>query len=351
MPLSPQHRRQLHDFPPALRAAVEAELAAGNEVAEFGCGHPSPPVGAWVRLARPMSVRARDARDGLRLLENVNWTSSRQLTDAQGFFFVLDPPDAPPPEPDMDAIREGRARGAAARTEEPARGAGTVASPGASPVPPGAAPDTASPLRRFERSMVLDYEKWHDGIGYDLDALRAADGSERDAIEAMLVTHEPRDWRDVEALAALGTDRARATLVRLAAHPDHEVRLAVARYAPEMVRDDRRAASIVSALESAELGSGLSEAIDQAAEFHPPEVVDALFRGALARRGDAAVHFAALLTFVHGKAVEPFDWEQRPFFLRFHTDEVAEREAVFRELCERIGVAADEALRRARRAR
>ena len=30
-------------------------------------------------------------------------------------------------------------------------------------------PAPSSPLARFERSLHIDYEKWHDGIGYDLD--------------------------------------------------------------------------------------------------------------------------------------------------------------------------------------
>ena len=70
----------------------------------------------------------------------------------------------------------------------------------------------------------------------------------------------------------------------------------------------------------------------------PPAVVDALFRGALWRDGDVAVHFAAMLMFLHGMAGEPFDWEQRPFFLRFNTTDRREREAVFTELCEKVGV-------------
>ena len=45
-----------------------------------------------------------------------------------------------------------------------------------------------------------------------------------------------------------------------------------------------------------------------------------------------------MLAFLHGQADEPFGWNQRPFFLRFHTAVRSEREAVFRELCARIGV-------------
>jgi hypothetical protein len=58
-------------------------------------------------------------------------------------------------------------------------------------------------------------------------------------------------------------------------------------------------------------------------------------------RGDVAMHFAAMLLFVHGKADSEFDWEHRPFLLQFNTEDPAERAPAYRELCERIGLAAE----------
>jgi len=107
----------------------------------------------------------------------------------------------------------------------------------------------------------------------------------------------------------------------------------------------KRETRLISALQNDGLYGGLSEAIDEAAEFHPPGVVKALLSGALHRDGEAAVHFAALLSFIHGKAPEPFDWNQRPFFLRFHTADRGERAAAFRELCAVIGVDPERYLR------
>ena len=45
--------------------------------------------------------------------------------------------------------------------------------------------------------------------------------------------------------------------------------------------------------------------------------------------------------FVHGQADSSFDWQHHPFFLRFKTDDGVERKMLFRELCEKIGVAAE----------
>ena len=62
-------------------------------------------------------------------------------------------------------------------------------------------PSSLTPLQRFEASMKIGFEEWHDGIGYDIAAIRLASQAELDVIEQILINHNPRDWRDIEALA------------------------------------------------------------------------------------------------------------------------------------------------------
>jgi hypothetical protein len=85
----------------------------------------------------------------------------------------------------------------------------------------------------FLDSMKIGYEQWHDGMGYDLDALRQIDGDEREAVESILIEHlnSPGDWRDVEALHALGTPRAAEAISAARSHPLAEVRTHAARLA------------------------------------------------------------------------------------------------------------------------
>jgi len=309
-------------MPLELRSLVEAELAAGNQILEVGHSFPAAPVGCYVKLARPVSTRPRASGGGIDFFDRNTSIYSGEFADTKRYFFVLEPPN-PPPEPDMDAIREGTQRQA-----QPAE----------------ALSDSA--VDRFRASMRIDYEKWHDGIGYDLDIIRNATPQELAEIEGILVGRPVSDWRDVEALAAIDSPRARNLLFKTLRHPDHQVRTAVADYAPHLVSDDERTASLVAALEHAELYEGLSQALDQVESFHPPRIIDALFRGLLKRDGGTAVHFAAMLTFLHGKASTAFDWDQRPFFLQFHTENGADRRRRFLELCERINVNPDEMLRR-----
>jgi hypothetical protein len=321
--IPPEFRPDVDALPPVLRALLDAELAAGNQIVRRRYDTPAPPVGAFLQLALRVSTRPRASGDGLIFHDFSRLGFPGSFTDDGGVFYLLEP-FAPELEVDMDAIRDAHN----AQVFHPH----IIRSD----------PDT--PLGRFERSMVIDYEKWHDGDGYDMDALKAASGEERAAVEAMVMDRGAKDWRDVEALAALGTPRADEILRRASENPDPEIRLAVVRYAPKLVPESRRVASLISALETAVLFGGLSQALDETAEFHPEPVVDALFRGALKRDGETAVQFAAMLMFVHGKADEPFDWDQRPFFLRFNTENHQERVAVFRELCQKIEVDASKYL-------
>jgi hypothetical protein len=103
--LTPEQQRELSLFPPVLRELLRAELAAGNRIVEIGHSFPAPPVGAYVKLANPISTRARASGDGIDFYERNSSIYSGEITDAKRFYFVLEPPNPPPPEPDMDAIR------------------------------------------------------------------------------------------------------------------------------------------------------------------------------------------------------------------------------------------------------
>jgi len=321
MDIPPEYLKDIERMPLPLRRLVEEELAGGNAILELGHSFPAAPVGCYVKLARPVSSRPRASTEGITFFDRNSSLYSGEFADEQRHYFVLEPAGPPPPEPDMDAIREAVNR-----------------------------PPTASPgsdvLESFRESMVVTYEKWHDGIGYDLDILRNATPEQLAEIESLLTERPIGDWRDVEALAAIDSPRSRAALVQALRHPDHQIRTAVADYAPELVSDNEHTELLVAALEEAETYTGLTRALDQIESFHPQRVIDALFRGLLKRNGETAVHFAAMLMFVHGKANGPFDWDHRPFFLQFHTEDPSVRRRYFRELCRRIDADPDEMLRR-----
>lgn len=309
---------QIAELPETLRAIAEAELVAGNEVAEVINGYPVPPVGVGIRLVHPLSIPVEDTTSGIRPCRFPGWDGSSGYSDAPRHSFVLGPP--------CDATAPPRASGICDAADPPRQSAAATA------------PD--SPLARFERSLQIDYEKWHDGIGYDLDAIREASLEEGASIEDLLLKRGVRDWRDVEALAVLTSPRARDALRSAMASGDHEVALAVARHAPALLDKAEQVALIVRGLEQATFYGGLSQVLRQAEQCHPTPVIDALLRGVLGRDGEVAVQFAAMLMFLHGQAETSFDMDQRPFFLTFNTEDQTARTAAFCELCRKTGVEA-----------
>ncbi len=95
---------------------------------------------------------------------------------------------------------------------------------------------------------------------------------------------------------------------------------------------------LVNALATAELFEGLSQTLDDTQDYHPKEIKEALIKGLLRRKGEVAVLLAAMLFYIYGKADEPFDMNQRPFFLRFNTEDKEGRVKALLELCKELNI-------------
>jgi hypothetical protein len=155
MSIPDDFREQADALPPALRALLDGELAAGNQIAEAGHGFLGQPWATYLKLTSPFTTRARVwGDDGLQFNDFSDFGSTGAFTDHDRAFYILEPPCPPEPVPDMNAIRDAHA-------------------PHPSPHKT-VAKDPNSALSRFEKSMVIDYVKWHDGDGYDMEALKAA---------------------------------------------------------------------------------------------------------------------------------------------------------------------------------
>jgi hypothetical protein len=97
--------QELVHFPPVLRALIDAELAVGNSIESIGHSFPAPPAGAYVRLRYKVTTRAHESDEHLDWRGRFSSLSSGEFTDAKRFYFVVEPPDPPPEETDMDALR------------------------------------------------------------------------------------------------------------------------------------------------------------------------------------------------------------------------------------------------------
>jgi len=193
-------------------------------------------------------------------------------------------------------------------------------------------------FQTFIRSMKIGFEEWHDGLSYNLQALAALPPEELAEVEALLIGRRDEDWRDTEALASIASSRAIAALVQSLDAPNRAVRLAAAAHLKSIDALPDIDAVLIEALEHGGFGDGLAEALRLAEQYPTAAVKRCLLRGCLSAEGGKAVHFAALSCFLHGKSREAFDMAQRPFFLRFNTDDPRARQQVFDEMCASIGV-------------
>ncbi|HMP78052.1 MAG TPA: hypothetical protein PKD54_01245, partial [Pirellulaceae bacterium] len=193
-----------------------------------------------------------------------------------------------------------------------------------------------SMFERFRRAAQIDADNWRDPQ-HDLEAIRLASPDERVAIERFLLGRGVRHYIDAEALALLDTPSARQALADAFHHGTTELRAAVASVAPHVIPSDKQLAELVQRVGECDAYQGLSLTLTQIETMHPPEVIDAMLRRMVRDPGVAAVHFAGLLLYLHGHADEPFDWELRPFLLRFNPGDDSDRREAFAELCRRIG--------------
>jgi hypothetical protein len=316
MKLQIENADEFPNFPNALRKLVEDELQAGNEVIEIGHGFPAAPCGAYLRLAHPVTTRKRESTPELDFYDRNSSCYSGEFTDANRHFFVLEPPRPPESPPDMQAIRAAIDAG----------------------YPVSRNPLSDSVVERFARSMEINYDKWREGESYDLALLDNANDDERQRIEDLILRRSPFDWRDIQALAKIDSPKARAAMLDAFDHAGTQTRMSIHRYAPALLTETQRTESLVRALRESEIYTGLSQALAEIEDFHPPAIIHELLRGLMRRDGAAAYHFAAMLYVLHGKSSSVWDWENRPFFLKFNNENLREREQAFRELCREIGV-------------
>jgi HEAT repeat protein len=189
--------------------------------------------------------------------------------------------------------------------------------------------------------MNVTVEEWRDGIGFNIEALRKVTDSEREVLVKILAERLETnpDWREIEALGAIGTAAAKEILRRSAEHGNSKTRLHAAEHLAKTGEPEKLESVIIETLRKTSLGSGLSKAIDMAEQHPSPRILETLLDLALNGNEDQRINCAALALYLGGKAKEAFDWNHRPFFLKFcHDDRKVQIEA-YKELCERLGVA------------
>ncbi|MEI9889834.1 MAG: hypothetical protein WDN45_03610 [Caulobacteraceae bacterium] len=186
--------------------------------------------------------------------------------------------------------------------------------------------------------MNIGYMEWHEGTPYDCEALSEVSKDELADLEGLLIGKKDEDWRVSEALATIGSHSALGGTAKSTTGPNREVRIRASELLSRAGLTVDFDGLIVEGLQHGTLGQGLAECERLAAQHPSPAVKDALLDGALRSTDGRAVRFVGILFSCTARANEPFDWQQRPFFLRFNTNERKERRAAFDELCAILGI-------------
>jgi hypothetical protein len=183
----------------------------------------------------------------------------------------------------------------------------------------------------FSASTVLNYDSWHDGLGFDLDALARMPAFERDLIRQWLRTRlEDRlrdvDLRDLEAAAALGETELLASLRR---HPEPDVRLRARELlaAPGDVAEE-----LCHTLSQSRSEDAVLRALDLVSSHATAEVRAALIER-VSRVDGTFINSAMVLLEVFGGVADA--WSERPFL--FEVQRRGKGGELLQQLLARVG--------------
>jgi hypothetical protein len=188
---------------------------------------------------------------------------------------------------------------------------------------------------RFIASFELDFDRWHDGEGFDLEALAQIDPSERGDVVGEVARRAPT-WREIEALETIAIPPAFMAIERALRDSEFADTRLAAIAALDRLGKLHEPADELLAREIEQLTSvsgGCTRALLMAEKYPTDRVKHALL-SATHQRTECAMHCAGVLCYLAGAGTEPFDWDLRPLFLRLGPREPEpNREAAFQELC------------------
>lgn len=204
-------------------------------------------------------------------------------------------------------------------------------------------PHAGTALEQFFTSMNIGFYEWHEGIGYNIDALKELSSDEIKTVEKLLISRKDEDWRDVEALAALRTEATIQALKDCLDSPNLDCRLFAVRYLKEMGIEDHVEDVVIRTLPETRVGEGMTYALNLARDYPTDRVRNTVLRCALHGNDSIRVHCAALALLLHGKARTEAKSYQGIVY-EFNNKDMHARINSFKRLCQIINVTPEDIL-------
>lgn len=202
-------------------------------------------------------------------------------------------------------------------------------------------PAPSDAFLRFRKSMQIDYDAWKEGQPYDLPALTDVSPDERDSLVDELAAKSALDWRDVDALRALGTPKALKRLGKAATTGSGGGPAAALVHAIETEGwSEARERRLIEMLENMK---GMDESSDRLfglCEQHlTPAIRAQLMRNARSQ-SDPTIRYSsgAFLLYLAGHVDSRFvfDADHRPHLLNLNSADDAAREAALAWLEDKV---------------
>lgn len=186
-------------------------------------------------------------------------------------------------------------------------------------------PKNPSPAyTRFKQSTAIDYSKWRDGEPYDIAALSEITAEERDLLTDELCANDSLDWRDVEALRALGTPKARMRVGKAAEKQTDGA--GIEAFYDDIAKQGWTAKIEERFIEKLERAASMTGALDRlydiAEEHQTPAVMKQLMRNARVSSDDTVRYsMGAFLLYLTGHVENRyvFDTDHRPHLLNLNS--------------------------------
>lgn len=189
---------------------------------------------------------------------------------------------------------------------------------------------------RFLKSMVMDFDKWHDGIGYDVEALNDMDPDELASI-AMTLRDRDQTWREIEALAMINLPEAQQSVVDSSKdHLNNHNRVVASE---QLVRQGKMTAAEFEdklCLEIRRMSSqdaGMTRILLEAEALNTEKIRQALLWASW-NSTDCAFFAAGRLLYLTGNSPDQLSMNHRPLLFKLQpNNSYFDRKAAFDELC------------------
>jgi hypothetical protein len=197
-------------------------------------------------------------------------------------------------------------------------------------------PSAGDAMERFQTSMNFGFHAWQDGIGYDLDALQEMNQQELATIEDLLIKRWDEDWRDVEALAALGTEAAVQALLQSLHSGGIEIKIYALLFLKMLNVVDCIDDTLEEILPRVTIGSGMGLALYLAKLYPSERIREKILWCSLNGNDNIRIHCAAMSLYLYGLTSETFDTNFKIVY-EFKEPDREKRFASFSNLCRMIG--------------